>query len=162
MTIFWQYFDNILTSSCALSIVICVINFQILLWPVFATKTKEPYLNVRQKKPPSHTIPKWEAKPLFWVAVLVVSVDYPHVDAKCSEPMKNISLHVQIEQFSVYFCQKAKGLFFEHSSIFPHDLQQAWSVMTSWTVMSPNHSALEWKRRAIVPSADLKTDQGRA
>ena len=36
---------------------------------------------------------------------------------------------------------KNKSMFFEHTSIFPHDLQQAWCVLTAWTVMSPNPSA---------------------
>ena len=59
LTIKWQYFDDILMifwhrhlrslSSFTLPIVIYTESFQMLLWPIFAAKITQTYLNVRQK-----------------------------------------------------------------------------------------------------------------
>ena len=90
LTIFWHCHVRSLSSFFALLIVICAESFQMLLWPIFLAKITQ------------------NARPLFWVVVLVVPVDCPHVDAKFSKFMKYISSHVHTEQFSAYLCQKSK------------------------------------------------------
>ena len=81
------------------------------LQPIFASKIM--YINIFERTTEnslSHAIPKSqrEAKPIFWVVVLFVSVDCPPVGAKLSELMKNIVSHVQIEQLFAYLRLKPK------------------------------------------------------